>query len=205
MPPEWPFETLLPETGSVKDLPAGVLRKQNDSRERFAALITSPHNARFAKVMANRLWQYHFGRGLVETTNDFGANGGRPSHPELLDWLAAEFMERGWSMKAMHRLMVTSNTYRMASTPDAADVAIDTDNKYLWRMPSHRMEAEAVVGMEAATGVGATGAAAIGVAAGMAAVAGTGAAGTGVDTLAIMGMAGTIAAGATPEVGADKR
>ncbi len=75
---------------------------------------------------------------------DFGRNGRPPSHPALLDWLAVEFMEHGWSMKHMHKLIVTSATYRMASTPDEEDAKLDHDNKYLWRMPSRRLEAEAV-------------------------------------------------------------
>src|SRR5262249_51651150 len=74
----------------------------------------------------------------------FGRNGRAPSHPQLLDWLAAEFMARGWRMKEMHRLILTSNTYRMASTPDEADAVIDPDNVFLWRMNSRRLEAEAV-------------------------------------------------------------
>jgi hypothetical protein len=92
----------------------------------------------------NHIWMRHIGQAIVPTVFDFGRNGRPPSHPALLDWLAAEFMDRGWSTKAMHRLIVTSNTYRMASTPDAADLARDRDNTYLWRMPSRRLEAEAV-------------------------------------------------------------
>src|SRR5439155_22882134 len=85
-----------------------------------------------------------FGRGIVPTPADFGRNGRPPSHPQLLDWLAAEFMAQNWSMKAIHRLIVTSSTYRLASTPNAANAKIDPDNIYLWRMPSRRMEAELV-------------------------------------------------------------
>jgi hypothetical protein len=80
----------------------------------------------------------------VKTSEDFGSQGELPSHPELLDWLAAEFMARDWSLKEMHRLMVTSRTYRLASTPDEANAAIDPDNHFLWRMNSRRLEAEAV-------------------------------------------------------------
>src|SRR5205814_6776470 len=75
---------------------------------------------------------------------DFGRNGRPPSHPALLDWLAAEFIERNWSMKALHRLIVTSSAYRVASTPDTAALAVDRDNKYLWRMAPRRVEAEVV-------------------------------------------------------------
>jgi hypothetical protein len=92
----------------------------------------------------NHIWLRHFGRGIVTTPENFGASGARPSHPALLDWLAVEFMEHGWSMKHIHRLIVTSATYRMASTTDSADAEIDPDNIALWRMPSRRMEAEIV-------------------------------------------------------------
>ena len=92
----------------------------------------------------NHVWLRHFGRGLVPTPADFGRNGRPPSHPQLLDWLASEFVAQGWSMKAMHLLMVTSSTYRQASTPDEANAKLDPDNIYLWRMNSRRLEAEAV-------------------------------------------------------------
>jgi hypothetical protein len=92
----------------------------------------------------NHVWLRHFGKGLVPTVFDFGANGQPPTHPALLDWLAAEFMRQGWSMKAMHRLMVTSATYRMDSAYDAGSAAKDPDNRWLWRMNSRRMEAEVV-------------------------------------------------------------
>jgi hypothetical protein len=92
----------------------------------------------------NHVWLRHFGQAIVPSVFDFGRNGRQPSHPALLDWLAAEFMEQKWSMKAMHRLIVTSNTYRMASTTDPANAALDRDNRFLWRMPPHRIEAEAV-------------------------------------------------------------
>jgi hypothetical protein len=92
----------------------------------------------------NHLWLRHFGQAIVPSVSDFGRNGRPPSHPALLDWLASEFMERGWSMKALHRLMVTSSTYRLASTPEDANLAFDSDNKYLWRMNSRRVEAEVV-------------------------------------------------------------
>jgi hypothetical protein len=106
----------------------------------------------------NHIWLRHFGQAIVPSVYDFGRNGRPPSHPALLDWLATELMDaspppspqggegrvRGWSMKAMHRLIVTSNAYRMASTPDPENLARDRDNVYLWRMPSRRMEAELV-------------------------------------------------------------
>lgn len=110
----------------------------------FAKWVTDANNPLTARVAMNHLWLRHFGRGIVSTPADFGRNGRPPSHPELLDWLAARFMALGWDMKAMHRLMLTSDTYRQASTPDEADEKIDPDNIYLWRMNSRRMEAEVV-------------------------------------------------------------
>jgi hypothetical protein len=110
----------------------------------FARWLTDHSNPLTARVAMNHIWMRHFGQAIVPSVTDFGRNGRPPSHPALLDWLAAEFMERDWSMKQMHRLIVTSSTYRMASTPDDANLAIDRDNVYLWRMNSHRLEAEAV-------------------------------------------------------------
>jgi hypothetical protein len=94
--------------------------------------------------MVNRLWHHHFSTGLVDTPNDFGFNGGRPSHPELLDWLAAELVERKWGLKAMHRLIVTSATYRQASRHDDAAARSDADNRLLWRHSPQRLEAETI-------------------------------------------------------------
>jgi hypothetical protein len=110
----------------------------------LARWIANRENPLAARVALNHIWLRHFGQAIVPSVFDFGQNGRRPSHPALLDWLAAEFMDREWSMKAMHRLMVTSNTYRMASTSDTADASIDKDNTYFWHMPTRRMEAEVV-------------------------------------------------------------
>jgi hypothetical protein len=110
----------------------------------LARWIVSRDNPLAARVAMNHIWLRHFGQAIVPSVFDFGQNGRRPSHPALLDWLAAEFMDRNWSMKEMHRLILTSNTYRMASTTDPNDAAIDKDNTYLWHMPSRRMEAEVV-------------------------------------------------------------
>jgi hypothetical protein len=110
----------------------------------FARWIAHKENPLTARVAMNHIWLRHFGQPIVPRVFDFGRAGPSPSHPALLDWLAAEFMERGWSMKAMHRLLVTSSTYRMASTPDADNLRLDPDNKYYWRMPSRRLEAEVV-------------------------------------------------------------
>ncbi|MEM7392031.1 MAG: DUF1549 and DUF1553 domain-containing protein [Verrucomicrobiota bacterium] len=97
-----------------------------------------------ARVMVNRIWQHHFGRGLVDSPNNFGATGLKPTHPELLDWLAATFAEEGWSVKAMHRLMVLSRTYRTASGEHAENVALDPANESFWRFNRQRLEAEII-------------------------------------------------------------
>src|SRR5205085_3791793 len=104
----------------------------------LARWITHRDNPLAARVAVNHIWLRHFGQAIVPSVFDFGRNGRPPSHPALLDWLAAEFMERNWSMKEMHRLLATSSTYRMSSTPDDGNLALDRDNKYLWRMPSRR-------------------------------------------------------------------
>jgi hypothetical protein len=110
----------------------------------FARWITDPANPLTARVAVNHLWGRHFGRAIVPSVNDYGRNGQRPSHPALLDWLAAEFMECGWNMKAIHRLIVTSATYRQDSKPDPANLARDPDNTLLWRWTPRRAEAEVV-------------------------------------------------------------
>ena len=94
--------------------------------------------------MVNRIWHYHFGRGLVATPSDFGDMGFRPTHPELLDWLAVEFMASGWSVKHMHRLILRSKTYRQASRPRKDGLAKDAGSELLWRFPPRRLEAEAI-------------------------------------------------------------
>lgn len=134
-----------PATTNYKPRPMETYPAASTGRRlAFARWIASPDNPLTARVAMNHIWLRHFGQGIVPTPSDFGRNGRPPSHPQLLDWLTAEFMAQGWSMKAMHRLIVTSSTYRMASTPDEANAGIDPDNVYLWRMPSRRMEAELV-------------------------------------------------------------
>jgi hypothetical protein len=110
----------------------------------FARWIADPKNPLTARVAVNHIWLRHFEHGIVPSVFDFGQNGQPPTHPELLDWLAAELMARNWSTKAIHRLIVTSATYRMESSGDEANRRIDADNKYLWQMPRKRMEAEIV-------------------------------------------------------------
>lgn len=115
-----------------------------ERRRRLAAWITSPGNPLFARAMVNRLWQYHFGVGLVETSNDFGFNGGRPANVQLLDWLATELVAQRYSLKAIHRLIVTSAAYRQSSRHQSDAARLDADNRLLWRKTPVRLEAEAV-------------------------------------------------------------
>ncbi|HJT32741.1 MAG TPA: DUF1553 domain-containing protein, partial [Pirellulales bacterium] len=120
-------------------------------RAALARWLTDCRNPLAARVAVNHIWLRHFGQALVPSMFDFGQNGQPPTNPALVDWLAAELMEPSvgppappWSMKHLHWLIVTSAAYRMASTPDAADLAADPDNRHLWRMNSRRMEAEVV-------------------------------------------------------------
>ncbi|MCC6511620.1 MAG: DUF1553 domain-containing protein, partial [Pirellulaceae bacterium] len=99
-------------------------------------------NPLFPRVIVNRLWQYHFGHGLVETSSDFGFNGGLPSHPELLDALAEQLIANDYQLKALQRALVTSETYRQSSDSNAAAVKIDAGNRWLWRMSPTRLDAE---------------------------------------------------------------
>jgi len=111
----------------------------------LANWIASPENPLTARVMVNRIWQHHFGRGIVDTPSDFGKNGSRPSHKELLDWLALRFTEDKWSIKAMHRLILNSATYRQDSKGLNAKAAeVDPENQLLWRFNRQRLEGEAV-------------------------------------------------------------
>ncbi|HMZ21313.1 MAG TPA: DUF1549 and DUF1553 domain-containing protein, partial [Blastocatellia bacterium] len=118
--------------------------KSSYRRRGFAEWLVAPNNPLTARVMVNRLWQHHFGEGIVRTPSNFGKMGEAPSHPELLDWLATEFVGRGWSVKQMHRLMTTSQAYQMASDDIAANVALDPENRLFWRMPRVRLEAEII-------------------------------------------------------------
>lgn len=110
----------------------------------FARTLTSGKHPLVPRVLINRFWMHHFGRGLVESMGDFGMRATPPSHPQLLDWLAADFVENGWSLKHFHRLVMTSRTYRQSSRRNPEFEQIDADNRLLWRMPVRRLEAEAV-------------------------------------------------------------
>ncbi len=111
-------------------------------RKALALWMTSDAKALLARVMVNRIWQGHFGRGIVTTPNDFGRQGDPPTHPELLDWLAGRFIESGWDVKALHRLIMLSSVYRGSSLSDPANLKIDPENRYYWRMNRQRLEAE---------------------------------------------------------------
>jgi hypothetical protein len=117
---------------------------EGDRRAALARWLTDAKNPLTWRSMVNRVWLYHFGRGIVNTPNDFGHMGRLPTHPELLDWLAAEFRDRGQSLKRLHRLIVTSATYRQSSATNARDAAADAGNAYYWRANRRRLEAEAV-------------------------------------------------------------
>lgn len=121
------------------------LRYQSQSgRLEFAEWIASPENPLTARVIANRVWHWMYGRGLVRTVDDFGQAGDEPSHPELLDYLASRLIEEGWSIKALIREIALSRTWQLASTFDAQNYAIDPDNQFCWRMNQRRLEAETV-------------------------------------------------------------
>jgi hypothetical protein len=133
----------LVELPSRFELPADA--DEGSRRAALARWITDPRNPLTWRSIVNRVWFHHFGGGLVETPSDFGRMGGTPSHPELLDWLAAEFRDGGQSLKDLHRLIITSRTWRQASRADAAKGdAIDPENRLLWRMPRRQIDAECV-------------------------------------------------------------
>jgi hypothetical protein len=124
---------------------AGPQRKpftRGSGRLELARAIASRDNPLTARVLVNRIWQHHFGAGLVPTPGDFGFRGDPPTHPELLDWLAWTFMEQGWSIKHLHRLIVLSAVYRQASDDNLQSAAIDPENTLLWRMNRQRLELE---------------------------------------------------------------
>lgn len=131
-----------------RDEPARIeapsMGKTTGRRTALANWIANADNPVTARVMVNRLWQHHFGRGIVATPSDFGKNGDKPTHPELLDWLAIQFVKNGWSMKQMHRMMALSNTYQMSTHTDTVSMKKDPTNTLFWRMNRIRLEGEAL-------------------------------------------------------------
>jgi cytochrome c553 len=117
---------------------------QGSGRLELARAIASPQNPLTARVMVNRIWQHHFGRGLVATASNFGALGEPPTHPQLLDWLSSRFVESGWSIKRLHREIMLSSTYRLSTRFDASNDAVDSGNRLLWRMNRVRLDVEAL-------------------------------------------------------------
>ncbi len=138
-------EEVAPDALEVMgSLGMGMDEAEQQRRVKLADWIAAEDNPLTARVMANRLWQFVFGTGIVDTPSDFGLNGTMPTHPELLDWLAATFVEDGWSSKNLLRLMVTSQTFQQSSGPRPAAAEIDASARYLWRFPPRRLEAEAI-------------------------------------------------------------
>jgi hypothetical protein len=131
---------------AVTQCAAWISPEANEGVRRLALadwLADSQHPLTWRSIV-NRVWQFHFGRGLIDTPSDFGRNGSRPTHPELLDWLASEFLAQGQSLKALHRLIVRSATYQQASNSREGPATLDGDNRWLWRANSQRLEAEAL-------------------------------------------------------------
>ena len=127
------------QTGEPLEIPAG-----QSGRRELANWLTAAENPLTARVIVNRIWQQHFGRGLVATPSNFGLRGALPTHPELLDWLATRFVSDGWSIKSLHRLLLTSKTYKLASSDDSANAAIDPANQFYWRFNRRRLDAESL-------------------------------------------------------------
>ncbi len=152
------FLTVLSPPGKSAAVPsAAAVGETTGLRLAFAEWLTSPEHPLTARVIVNRIWQHHFGRGIVDTPGNFGASGARPTHPELLDWMAIEFMNQGWSAKKLHKLILTSTVYRQSSQPHIAPSAngesgpspadpqsVDPENRLLWKMELQRLDAEAL-------------------------------------------------------------
>ena len=136
------FLTILDPAPAKVTPPAGI--ESTGRRTALAKWLTDPKNPLTARVMVNRLWHHHFGVGIVSTPGDFGRMGQRPTHPELLDWLSDEFVSNGWSLKRLHRLMVTSSAYRQSSLDREDGRKKDPLNRLLWRFRPQRLEAESI-------------------------------------------------------------
>ncbi|MCH2178761.1 MAG: DUF1553 domain-containing protein [Mariniblastus sp.] len=134
------FPSVLSPPDAVVETPADG--KSTGRRTALANWIVAPQNPLASRVMVNRIWQHHFGRGLVRSANDFGFQGTLPTHPELLDWLAAEFVDGDWRMKTLHKKIMLSSTYQMSTTANEKSLAADPTNENLWRFEMRRLTAE---------------------------------------------------------------
>jgi hypothetical protein len=130
--------------GSASAYQLDPTSSEGERRVAFGTWLTAADNPLTPRVLANRIWQFHFGAGLVDTPSDFGYMGGRPSHPELLDWLARRLQAGQWRIKSLHRLIMTSQTYQQSADFSAAAAQVDGDSRYLWRYPPRRLAAEEV-------------------------------------------------------------
>lgn len=140
-----PREEVMPGTvAAIGKLPLNSSTPEAERRMAFADWLVHPDNPLTARVIANRIWQFHFGTGLVDTPSDFGKNGTRPTHPRLLDWLATELQQHGWSLKHLHRTILMSETWQQDSRPNAESMKRDANTRLLWRFPPRRLEAEAI-------------------------------------------------------------
>jgi hypothetical protein len=117
---------------------------EGERRVALAKWLTAPDNPLTARVLVNRVWQHHFGKGLVDTPSDFGYMGSRPTHPNMLDWLAHELQRNGWKLKPLHRLIMTSQAYRQSGDWQAAAARQDAESRFLWRFPPRRLGAEEI-------------------------------------------------------------
>lgn len=145
--PEDPLEPVNPNALRCLSVPLDLKSGATTDEERraaFANWLVNPQHPLLARVIVNRLWHYHFGRGLVDTPSDFGLGGSLPTHPELLDWLASELIDHDWSIKHIQRLICTSYTYQQSSIRNEAAFAKDSQNQYLWRRSPKRLDAEAL-------------------------------------------------------------
>lgn len=136
VPPAFP--ATLAGGKTIEDDPGKKLGR----RKALALWLTEPDHPLTARVIVNRVWHWHFGRGIVGSPNDFGRQGEEPTHPELLDWLAGEFVSKGWSLKKLHRMILLSETYRRSTDAHEGNAKVDANNRYLWRMNRQRLDAE---------------------------------------------------------------
>jgi len=132
---------LDPNPARVPEVPA---QSTTGRRTALANWLTSPDNPLTPRVMANRIWHYHFGQGIVASPSDFGAMGQRPTHPELLDWLSSEFVSSGWDVKHIHKLILLSNSYQQSAAQNEVSAKADSRNRLLWKFPRQRLEGEVI-------------------------------------------------------------